>query len=624
MRVHFPRWQALGLLIGLLTAGTCIAAEGERVLLWGDTHLHTSYSFDAFLNGNLTADPDTAYRFAKGEAVLHPYHGVRVRINTPLDFLVVSDHAEALGVMASVYRAGYRSEGVGLIERLVNWYRARVLREAIATETGDELFHQILPRSADPLAAAAVWRANALDNGPSPESIAGYSLDAWHHITTTADLHNRPGEFTALIGWEWSSTPGGANLHRIVVTDADGALARGFLPFSSVASPYPEDLWAWLEKTSMQTGATFVSIPHNSNLSKGVMFSDRTLRGERINAAYAKVRMRWEPVVEVTQIKGDSETHPSLSPGDEFADFETYSWYLQREMEPYKPAIGDYIRPALTRGMMLGVQIGVNPFQFGLIGSTDAHTGLSSAEERNFWGKMATDSIPQNKRGTAPGLGLTGWSMSAQGLAAVWAEENTRQAVVAAFQRRETYATTGTRIVLRFLGGWGLRERDLQNWRRARTKGVPMGGILKREFGQIRAPLLLVQALRDPLSAPLDRIQIVKGWIDGVGEAHEQVYDVAWFGAKRMGADGVLAPLENNLALRTGNYEDVGAGRLQVAWRDPQFDPVRPAFYYVRVLEAPTVRHSQLDAVSLGLDEPDLGARAIQERAYSSPIWYEP
>jgi len=603
-------------------------AGAERQLLWGDTHLHTSYSFDAFLSGNLHNDPDSAYRFAKGEPVEHPFHKVRVQLGRPLDFLVVSDHAEYLGALHRAYKDGFRTENAGFIDRILDWHRTRRMREAIDNNTGVRLFQAILPTSGDPHEAAGTWREGALDAGNVMRGTEVYFRESWDEITEAADRHNEPGKFTALIGWEWSSTPGGANLHRIVISDVEGRVARTFLPFSSLDSPYPADLWKWLDETSRATGGQFVAVPHNSNVSKGLMFADTTLRQQPLDASHARERRRWEPVVEVTQYKGDSETHPLFSPNDEFADFETYVWYIQVDEETYNPREGDYIRPALKRGLALQAHLGINPFQFGFIGSTDAHTGLATAEETNFWGKFAGDSIPSRKRGGVLRRGVTGWSMAAQGLAGVWAEDNTREAIVAAFRRREVYATTGSRITLRLIAGWDLRTADLDNFEDARRKGVPMGGVLQHDGGVTSAPVFLVQALRDPLTAPLDRLQIVKGWLDSEGRTHERIYDVTWYGKaadRRPGADGRLPPVDNNLNLRTGHHDpEAGAARLQAHWQDPQFDPAQRAFYYLRVLEVPTVRHSHLDAIALGLEKADRGAQVIQERAYSSPVWYDP
>ena len=352
--------------------------SADTKLLWGDTHLHTSYSFDAFLNNNLSVDPDYAYRFAKGMPVMHPYHRAWMRLDEPLDFLVVSDHAEFMGAVRRIYLDGLPREGVGILDSIRNWYATRQIRSVIDAGEGPAFFQGVLPPGADPreVAAASGQGGGGLFPAPPP----GVFREAWGEIVDAAEAHYQPGAFTSLIGWEWTSTPGGANLHRVVLTDAGGELARTFQPVSSGTSPYPDDLWAWLEETSAATGARFLSIPHNSNVSKGFMFPDITLRGAPVDADHARARMRWERIVEVTQIKGDSETHPLLSPDDEFADFETFPYHLQGgESEEYLPEAGDYARAALRRGLATEAAIGINPFQFGMIGSTDSHSGLSTA-----------------------------------------------------------------------------------------------------------------------------------------------------------------------------------------------------------------------------------------------------
>jgi hypothetical protein len=606
------------------------SAAADKRLLWGDTHLHTSYSFDAFLNNNWRADPDTAYRFAKGQPVEHPYHHARVQLSRPLDFLAVSDHAEFLGVIRHVYNHGPPTDDLGLLAKLKAWYGTWVLRRKLDAGRGVELFGPALPPAEDPRQAVI----DLVERGGVPDSqltkvmppMDDVERNTWHAITEAADRHYRPGEFTTLLAWEWSATPGGGNLHRIVISDADGATARRFEPFGFDDSPYPDQLWSFLERTSADTGARFLAIPHNSNLSKGVMFDTQTLRGEPMDTAYLAARRRWEPVAEVTQIKGDSETHPRLSPDDAFADFETYSYYLQRELTPYDPQPGDYLRSALRRGLEIEARQGLNPYQLGLIGSTDAHTGLSSADETNFHGKMATDSIPANK-GTAFGRsnGTSGWAMSASGLAAVWATDNTRAAILDAFERREVYATTGPRIALRFHAGHGLAippGGDATTLDTALRGSVPMGGELS---GDGTAPTFYVEALHDPQSAYLDRIQIVKGWLDRSGDSRERIYDVALSDPARRRADGSVSPVPDAVDRRTGAVDNsAGAPRLATTWQDPEFDPSRPAFYYVRVLQLPTVRHSYLDALALGEERAADFPDTIQERAYSSPIWYRP
>jgi len=598
-------------------------AEVSKQLLWGDTHLHTSYSFDAFLNGNMTAGPDVAYRYAKGQPVIHPYHRARVQIATPLDFLVVSDHAEFLGGIRDIYYQGIQDEDPSMIERLLYWYNERRIRGVIDGGEGPDFFRDLLPVSEDPRTAAAAWRESVGQPIPGAEVSV---RNAWKRIAEIADVHNQPGEFTALIGWEWSAVPGGANLHRVVVTDADSRQASGFLPFASTMSPYPEDLWAWLDQTASASGVAFVAIPHNSNLSKGMMFDDATLRGESLDTEYAEARRRWETVVEVTQIKGDSETHPDLSPDDEFADFETFPYYLQQFAEPYRVHPADYVRSALKTGLVIESKLGINPFRFGFIGSTDSHTALSSAEEPNFWGKMARDSIPDNKRSKAIADGPTGWSMSASGLAAVWAQTNTRSDIVAALKRREVYATTGPRIRVRLFGGWEFTPEDLADLNKAAgaEKAVPMGGELNRNDAGL-APTFLVRAMKDPKSANLDRIQIIKGWLDSAGVAQEKVFDVVWSGDRELDASGNLESVGDTVDRLNATYtNDIGSVQLEIAWTDPEFAAEAAAFYYVRVLEIPTPRHALMDAIALGLEAPSEGPSVIQERAYTSPIWYVP
>lgn len=612
-----------------LTAALSSGAHADRQLLWGDTHLHTTYSFDAFLNGNMSAGPDVAYRYAKGIPVIHPYTRTRVRIGKPLDFLVVSDHAEFLGGIRDIYYDGIQDPDPNIIESLVYRFNEWRIRRAIDSGGGADYFRDLLPVSGDPRQAAEQWGEQG---GGAPPGADISARNAWQRIIEAADAHNEPGRFTALIGWEWSSNPGGANLHRIVVSDADAATAGEFHPFSSIDSPYPEDLWAWLGETSAALDARFVAIPHNSNISKGFMFDDRSLRGEPVDADYAAARQRWEPVAEITQIKGDSETHPSLSPQDPFADFEPYEHYIQQQPEPYQAEPGDYLRSALKTGLEIGERVGVNPHRFGFIGSTDSHTSLASAEEPNFWGKMAFDSIPENKQVDALTLGPTGWSMSAAGLAAVWAEDNSRGAIVDALQRREVYATTGPRIRVRLFAGWAFEAGDLDaDWADAGYRGgVPMGGELSPpgaagDTASPPAPRLMIIAEADPDSGHLDRIQVVKGWLGPDGRARERVYDAAWSGDRQPAADGTLPAVGDTVDRARGTYRnDIGAPALQTLWQDPDFDPAVPAFYYVRVLEIPTPRHALLDAIALGMDSPTEGAEVIQERAYSSPVWYRP
>jgi hypothetical protein len=590
-------------------------------LLWGDTHLHTNNSFDAFLNGNKSVSPDDAYRFAQGEPVIHAYNRSRVQLETPLDFLVVSDHAEFLGGIKDIYNEGIGLKDPGPIERLVLWYREREIRETIDSGKGQAFFNDILPRPGDPRASA---KSYAEDLGDPVSGADVSALSAWHRLLDTADRHNQKGTFTAFSGWEWSSQPGGANLHRVVISNADAITGRQFMPFASTDSPYPEDLWRWLGKTENETGVRFLSIPHNSNVSKGVMFDIKSLRGNAIDRDYATQRLRYERIVEVTQIKGDSETHESLSPKDEFAKFETYAHYLSTVKEEYIVRPGDYVRSALKVGLKLDQDIGANPFKIGMIGSTDSHTGLSTAEEPNFWGKFAYDSVPENKESNALG-NAAGWNMSASGLAAVWATENSRESIMDAMYRREVYATTGTRIRVRMFGGWQFTTEDLMDISRTGyEKGVPMGGTLSSRDSDSLSPTMMIFAARDPVGANLDRVQVIKGWVDASGDTHERVFDVAWSDEQEL-VDGKLARLPDNVDLRTGQTtSDQGAPQLSLVWTDPEFDSRRPAFYYARVLQVPTARHSLMDRIALGKENSDDYPDVIQERAYTSPIWYAP
>ena len=611
-------------------ASVMTSAETSKNVYFGDTHLHSSYSFDAFLNNNHSADPDTAYRWAKGQPVIHPYNRARVQIDTPLDFLVVSDHAEMLGVMRAVREDTIIKEDLGWIGNIKRWYAFRLMNDAIDTDTGLQFFGQFLPKiAADNDHSDPVQNAS---NNISDVNIFGDTTQtsqmAWDDIIESAERHNDPGTFTSLLGWEWSSIPMGANLHRIVITPDGADKAKQFLPYGSDKSQYPEDLWRWLEETQQRTGTRFMAIPHNSNISKGYMFDDTSLRGEPISADYARRRIKWEPIVEVTQIKGDSETRSDFSPEDEFADFENYDHYIQQGKSKYKSSTADYIRPALKKGLTIEQDIGVNPYKFGLIGSTDAHSGLSSAEEGNFWGKMAKDSTPETKERVGSVSSSNGWNMSASGLAAVWAKENTREAIYAAFKRKEVYATSGPRLRVQMFAGWDFPEGAETSDSFAlmgSQYGVPMGGDLVANDNDGKAPVFLLRAVKDPVGANLDRLQVVKGWVDNAGEQQERVYNVAWSDDRSLDASGNLTAVGNTVELSSGRYTNtIGQSEFSLKWTDPDFSAQQSAFYYVRVLQIPTPRNGLLDSLALQLDEPPRGPKTIQERAYSSPIWYTP
>jgi hypothetical protein len=613
----------------IASASDATSNDSSTNLYWGDTHLHTSYSFDAFLNKNQSADPDTAYRWAKGQPVIHPYTRARVQIKQPLDFLVVSDHAEGMGVIRAITTDTEEYGDEGVLKSIIRWCTIQFIRIVYDGGEGDglALFNEVLPGKAqfpgtDPVKDPANVMYDNLGNMIPTE------ITAWGEIVDAAERHNQPGKFTAFMGWEWSSIPTGANLHRVVISPNGRDKAKQYIPFGSDQSQYPEDLWAWLDKTSKDTGSEFIAIPHNSNISKGYMFPEVTLKGQPITVNYAQTRMMWEPVVEVTQIKGDSETHPKISPKDEFANFENYGFYLQKTPEEPKFSKGDFVRSGLKRGLEIEAKIGVNPYKFGVIGSTDSHTGLATAEEDNFWGKFAHDSTPDTKRkGIIGGTKASGWNMSAGGLAAVWSDDNTRQSIYSAFKRREVYATTGPRIQVRMFGGWGFDKKALDSENIAQygyQQGVPMGGDLAGTKNKKNKIEFLIRATKDPLGANLDRVQVVKGWLDNTGVSHEKVFNVAWSGDRTLN-NGVLAFVGDTVSRVDGSVKNtIGSIELSTIWVDPNFNAQQRAFYYVRVLQIPTARHSLYDAIALQIDTPSEGPDVIQERAYTSAIWYTP
>ncbi len=599
--------QIAGLALSLVAGLATVGANAGTQLLWGDTHLHTSTSLDAFFMGNTSLTPDDAFRYARGLPVISPKTKHMIRLQQPLDFLVVSDHAEYLGVAQGLVAGD---------PRFVSTPEGREFESLVKQGKLKEVFYRFA-------AAANSGTPMAFFNQPQQRSTT------WRGQYEAADRNNFPGKFTALIGWEWSSITNGANLHRVVFMENDAGVASQFIPFSLFDSDRPEDLWQWLQKTADETGANFVAIPHNGNISKGKMFAEVDSDGNPISAAYAKTRSRWEPVYEVTQIKGDGETLGVLSPNDEFAEFETYAHVMDfrdgANTAKEGPGKGDYARTALMRGLEIGDQVGANPYQFGMIGASDSHTGVSKIEEYDFGGKFAEDSYPAGKSKTL-NPGVTGYDMSAAGLSAVWAEENTRESIVAAFKRREVYGTTGPRIQLRFFAGWDFSADDASARELAEIgykKGVPMGGELTAAPSG-KSLNFLIRAVKDPMDGNLDRIQVVKGWLDSDGVAHEKVFNVAASAGREI-VDNKLAPVGSTVGAMTASYDNsIGAAELTTAWTDPDFKPEQSAFYYVRVLQIPTPRQSTYASVALNEElNPDVPAE-IQERAYSSPVWYKP
>jgi hypothetical protein len=610
MSVSLRRGALLGCAAALALAAGAAAQTPETHLYWGDVHLHSNYSLDAYGTGNTSTTPDLAYRYARGIPIKRTGMDAKVQIQRPLDFLAVTDHSEMLGLQVMLDNRD---------PRLVNSEWGKKLLEA----------HQKDPvRGAMALSGGATIQDNSPENHDKIGQLFSPQVReaSWQAEVDAAEKNNIPGKFTTLFGWEWTSMPGGKNLHRIVLSDADGAQAQKFYPYSNIDSPRPEDLWKWMESTKAKTGVDFIAIPHNSNLSGGLMFDMVDSDGRPLSAQYAKNRQTWEPLVEVTQTKGTSEVRPELDPSDEFAEFE-----IRRKLlagAPTPPSEADYARSALQRGLQVQTKVGVNPYKFGMIGSTDSHTGMSSADETDFMGKLAMDQpLSQHFKPDRPVI-FPDWEMSASGRAAVWATENTRKAIFAAFKRKEVYATTGTRITLRVFGGYGFEARDADAKDIAAVgykKGVPMGADLTAA-PQGKAPQFLIWAAKDPMSGNLDRVQVIKGWVDAGGRSAQKIYDVAWSGGRKKGADGKVPAVGNTVDISTATYTNsIGATQLATVWTDPDFKPDQTAFYYVRVLEIPTPRHSLYDAVALGIDVKETKeAATIQERAYSSPIWYSP
>jgi hypothetical protein len=586
-------------------------------VFWGDTHVHTAYSTDAGMVGNRLG-PEEAYRFARGEAVVSSA-GVRARLQRPLDFLVVADHAENLGLAPMIAESN-----PGLLQTAFG-------REIHGLVTSGKYWD-----------AYGLWGQGMAARKDPLEGEEELTRTMWQRLTAAAEEYNEPGRFTAFIGYECTASPGGNNLHRNVVFRDGKEKADQVIPMSNYDSSDPEDLWTWMAAYEARTGGRLLAIPHNRNLSNGLMFDDVTFPArKKLDRDYAERRSRWEPVYEVTQMKGDGEAHPLLSPDDEFADYGTWDKGSfgpdpkTREMLPR-----EYARTALARGLKYENQLGANPYKFGMIWSTDTHTSLATIEEDNYFGKAtqgepAADAerfdevitgIMQQPGG--PDVTMRHYQTLAAGLAAVWARENTRESIWDALKRKEVYATTGTRMTVRVFAGWDFEPVDVDRPDFARTgyrRGVPMGADL-RGAPASGAPRLVIRALRDVDGANLDRIQVIKGWLDARGKTHERIYDVAVSDGRQIGADGrCRTPVGNTVDVAKATYTNsIGAPLLMGYWEDPEFDPRERAFYYVRVLEIPTPRWTTYDAVFYGKERPTDVPASHQERAYTSPIWYVP
>jgi len=583
-------------------------------VFWGDTHLHTSYSTDAGLVGNRLG-PEEALRFAKGEQVISST-GVPARLIKPLDFLVVADHAENLGLAPMIEESN-----------------PELLKDPMGKKYHD------LVKSGKGWDAYQLWKksgAERKDSMPNPE----LQRTAWEQIIEAVDKYNQPGVFTAFHGFEWTSTPDLRNLHRNVIFRDGVQQARQVLPFSYFDSQDPEKLWDYMEAYEKKTGGKALAIPHGGNLSQGLMFAVERMSGKPLDAAYAKRRMHWEPLYEVTQMKGDGEAHPSLSPTDEFADY--YRWDKgDFGLNPKKPEMlpHEYARSALRIGLEQEQKLGANPFKFGMIGSTDSHTSLATTREENYFGKFAgsepgsehrfDDLVSQDLRENADGsLNVYHWETLASGLAGVWARENTRAAIWDAMARKEVYATTGTRMLVRVFAGWDFKPDEVQRpdfVPQGYQRGVPMGGDLSAAPAGAK-PKFMVRALRDVDGANLDRIQIIKGWVDADGKSHERIFDIAVSDGRKIDEDGrCKTPVGDTVDVPNASYTNtIGNAVLAGYWEDPTFDSKQRAFYYVRVLEIPTPSWIAYDEKIFGKHAPKEALRKQQERAYTSPIWYTP
>jgi hypothetical protein len=591
-----------------------VADNFPKNVYWGDTHLHTSLSFDAYGDGNTKLGPDSAYKFARGN-VIEGHDGLPVRMSRPLDFIVIADHAEYMGVV----------QGVNTGNKLLQETEAGARWSKIAQEGGLlQVFGEMVNDGAS--------------NQPRELSIE-FTQSVWSTVVDNAEQYNEPGVFTAFIGYEYSSLPdGGDNLHRVVIFKDGADKAKQVIPFSLFDGEDPEELWDYFSSYEKKTGGEVLAIPHNGNLSAGRMFALKDLDGNPLTAKYAENRMRWEPLVETTQMKGDSETHAALSPDDEFADFETWDLGNLIVTKRTSPALMqfEYSRSALKHGLAQEKLLGINPFKFGMIGATDSHTSFSNSEEDNFLGKYATASPAPDRWSkkfpplTVPGVleQFTEWQTSQSGYAAVWAKKNTRAAIFDAMKRKEVYATTGPRMTVRTFGGFDFSSDDAFSNNFARIgyqKGVPMGGDLSaapdgKKFS------MMIAAMKDPDGANLDRVQVIKGWVDSKGKQHERIYDVAVSDGRKIGRNGrAKSSVGSTVDIATASYSNtIGDAMLNTTWLDPDFDPSVSSFYYVRVLEIPTPRWTAFDALRYGIEMPEEVTMVLQERAYTSPIWYTP
>ncbi len=581
---------------------------------WGVAHVHTGYSFDSGMFG-ITLTPDDLFKVARGGEVVTD-NGQRFKQDRALDWVSITDHAEYLGI-ADQIRAG---------------------SPALLANPQGKRWYEMSKESPQKGVEAAIEAVVSIKNGKPVFNSAEIAGDAWAHAMTAAEKWNQPGVFTTLHGFEWTSAPGAKNLHRTVIFRDGIDRVKQVLPFSAFDSPDPAKLWDYMDSYQKKTGGEVLAIPHNGNLSVGIMYNAETFDQKPMDRAYAEARISHEPLMEVTQIKGDSETSPYLSPNDEFADFERWDVdFGNMQKAPNSVLAGNYVRSALKLGLQLEDKLGVNPYQAGLIGGSDAHVGVVTVQEDNFFGEFA-NGLPSADRWKTPlvmvgndpkkGPLVSVWNESASGLGGVWATENTREGIWDALKRKEVYATTGDRPVVRLFAGWDFAPTDLNRSDFAENgyaHGVPMGGNL-RSAPAGKQPVFIVYALRDPDGPNLDRIQVVKGWLGKDGNTQERIFDVAVSGGRKIGKDGrCKTSVGNTVDVANATYSNtIGAPVLSAYWKDPAFDASQRAFYYVRVIQIPSPRWTCYDCKRFGIKMPDYVPMTVTDRAYTSPVWYTP
>jgi hypothetical protein len=581
------------------------AANPDRDAYFGETHVHTSWSLDAWLLGNRLTGPADAYKYFKGETIKHPA-GYDVKIRTPLDWAGVTDHSEYVGVIK------YANDPSSPVSKLAAAQPLRINPDKPLLEEGNRIF---------------AYATKVLFGGPPVKALMDPAIagTVWKETIAAAQQANEPGKFTAFCSYEWTSMPNAMNMHRNVFFKACEKVPAA--PFSALDSAFPEDLWRWMDG-ERRKGNELLAISHNANLSDGRMYpTEVDLRGRPIDAAWAESRVRNERLIEIKQIKGTSETHPLLSPNDEFASYEIMQFLLGDPPGRTPQIVGSFARQALKDGLAMQGSKGFNPYKFGFGAAADSHNTAVAYRQDNWFGAHAiTDATPQIRMSGRISAGMDPRSLSPAGLTGVWAEENTRASLFEAMQRKETFAVSGPHIKVRFFGGWEYAA-DLLNdaaWvKTGYAKGVPMGGDLPT--AKAKSPTFVVWAVKDPTSGNLDRIQIVKGWSRS-GQSFEKVFDVVWAGDRKANKfTGAIPPVGSTVDIENATYTNsIGAVELKTVWTDPEFDPAVDAFYYARVLEIPTPRWTTIQAKELGIAPPDVVPPTIQERAWTSPIWYTP